>query len=283
MSLSSRRAFAACAGVETGVFAFRRLVRLSSFRSSSASCWAKTGARTASGMKTCSWWAAQSRSPSFFEAVSTFCRLPPSFGRNLSSRLILKRSVAPESRFIVPSSSSRLCTNGLTLSSEPAGAFCARIVFEAASMSVMARTVRRSRSTRLTGQPRLAIDVLAFSHAASAVRVHLSSAARFSCAVGPSGPPPHPASHRRQQDHRAKRLHPPAPLPSPSPPTGYPQNAHPRLLRTAERRPGCERRRMDRSGTSSTRAPERAIASSGRAEAAGSRSGVALLGERRCR
>ena len=114
--------------------------------------------------------------------------------QELVQPLDLEALVAPESRFIVASSSSRLCTNGLTLSSEPVGAFCPRIVFVAASMSVMARTVRRSRSTRLTGQPRLAIDMLAFSQAASAVRVHLSSAARFCCAVGPSGPPPHPAT-----------------------------------------------------------------------------------------
>ena len=92
------------------------------------------------------------------------------------------------------SSSSRLFTNGSTFFSEPAGGFCARIVFEAACTSAIARTVRRSRSTRLTGQPRLAIAVLAFLQAASAVRVHLSSAARFSLAVGPSGPPPQPAS-----------------------------------------------------------------------------------------
>jgi hypothetical protein len=110
--------------------------------------------------------------------------------------LILKSSVAPESCFIVPSSSSRLCTNGLTLSSEPAGAFCARIVFDAACTSVTARTVRRSRSTRLTGHPRLAIALLAFSQAASAVRVHSSRAARFSRAVGPSDPPPpQPTNH----------------------------------------------------------------------------------------
>jgi len=59
-------------------------------------------------MKTCSSWAAHSRSPSSFEAVSTFCRVPPSFGRNLSRRAILNFSVLDESFFIAASSSSRL-------------------------------------------------------------------------------------------------------------------------------------------------------------------------------
>src|SRR5215218_898640 len=231
MSASSRRVRAASFGEEA--LALSRLVRRVSLLSRSASCWAKTGARTASGTKMCSSWEAHSRSPSFFDAVSTCCSVPPNSGRSLSSLAVRKSSVAPESRFSAASSSSRLSTNGRTFSAEPAGGLRARIAFEAACTSAIARTVRRSRSTRLTGNPRFAIASLAFLQSPSAACVHRVRAARRSSALGPPEPP-QPASAARIRIAAALEPVILSAFRCRSPHTGYPPDAHARLLRTAD-------------------------------------------------